>query len=60
MGAAVNYLCLIAGHRVVVRFGYNGRLKLPTHRRPAVAAVAVCARCGKQLSSPANPPRGTR
>lgn len=54
----MSLICLLIGHKIRVRYFLNGRWKMG--RRQALCGVAVCDRCGKELSPPANPPRGTR
>lgn len=52
--------CLIFGHKVEVHFFWSGATLERVIKHRAVHARAVCGRCGKSLSKPANPPRGTR
>lgn len=54
----MNLLCLFLGHKIRVRYFVNSRWKM--NRCPAVCGVAMCDRCGKELSPPANPPKGTK
>lgn len=52
--------CLLFGHKVEVRFFWAAETWERRIKRRAVVAQAVCPRCGKYLSKPANPPRRTR
>ncbi len=51
-------LCSMGWHKPRVRFAQNGRFKMG--RPLALVAIAICDRCGKELSPPAQPPRGTK
>lgn len=52
--------CFLFGHVVRVRFFYAAATWERAIKGRAVTAVAVCNRCKKELSPPANPPRRTR
>lgn len=49
--------CLVFGHTIRVKFFWNTAIKLAGHQKRSMCAVAVCKRCGKELSPPANQPR---
>jgi hypothetical protein len=49
--------CALGFHQPRVRFFFNSRLKLVGRQTRSMCAVAVCERCGKELSPPANQPR---
>lgn len=53
----MNLMCMIAGHDIRVQFFFNHRLKVVGHQKRGMCAVAICRRCGKELSPPANQPR---
>lgn len=53
-------LCALGRHKIAVRYFLNSRWKINNPWNKRLCAVAICDRCGKELSAPSNIPRAQK